>query len=118
MLNRVPERISTLLPGQILVHFLSPPGIEAEEARYKMAGLLDVPCTSERAVDQFLGMGRSLDLKHLNVTSIKRRLNRGELEKGVVVTSEACNRIYSSRYAWHFYPEEAIQGFMRKWASF
>lgn len=78
--------------------------------------LEDLTRCGERAIGEFLGLG-SFVLRSANVGDEKRHAAvYRQFKESIVLPQWYTDRMYDSRFARHFYSEQEIGGFRRKWS--
>jgi len=74
-------------------------------------------CFSQ-VVPSFLGLNRSIDLLNLNCGNSKWYASAYEyILNNIQIPKPVSERIYSTKYARHFYTENMISGFITKWSG-
>ena len=77
---------------------------------------LDQTFTS--AITQFLGVDTPIEMIRSNVRSKQKRgATYQHVAQNLAVRESVCEKIYSSRYAQHFYSPSEIEQFTQKWAQ-
>lgn len=83
-----------------------------------IARLENLSMNFPRAISKFLGIDDSIKLVKTNIGVKKQYAEayQAVLER-LSLSKDICKKIYSSRYARHFYPEEKLNALTRKWTK-
>lgn len=80
--------------------------------------LEDLSTTGPQAIGAFLGLGGRLEIKKANVREDTDEADRyREVRERVRLSDELCQRIYQGRLVRHFYNQEMMDAFVRRWTG-
>jgi hypothetical protein len=91
--------------------------ITQRNIRLLIVRLEDIDSCFEDAVSVFLGLERPVPVVRSNIADVKWYSQTYDyLRKNIRIPREVCQKIYSFKYAKHFYSPEEIERFIAKWS--
>lgn len=78
----------------------------------------DMNCNFDKAINMFIGGDKYVSMKKANIGNSKGySASYKDTVKDIKLPRELCEKIYDSKYVRHFYSEEMIEQFIKKWTS-
>lgn len=80
--------------------------------------LEDLNKNFDEAITQFLSLENPIKMSHSNIRKNKKYSNTYKyVLENIKISRLACENIYSSKYARHFYEEDRIEKLIKKWSG-
>lgn len=78
----------------------------------------DLDRSFQEAIGKFLNLDASIELKLANIGSDKKfAVSYKHVKKNIILSANACEKIYQSEYARHFYTENEREKLIKRWSG-